>query len=244
MRDLPPRRRAPAPAWTRPITERLTPAIKVLVIAQVAIYLFYVMVREARPLIERHLVVGPGLMHGEVWQPVTALFVHLDVLSLIFNLIGLWYVGAFIERTHGTRRFLQLFFVSGILAFVAVGLLLPFKSYGLADGCSYSVLALFVAFGRMYGRTPVQVFGALAMQARFLAIILVAWAVLADLTRGDWAGLAGTAVATAVGYVLVGGIGVGDLFAQLRTRRLRRRYRVLDGGGGQAAPPKDRQDWN
>ena len=44
MRDLPPRRRAPAPAWTRPITERLTPTIKALVVVETLVYFFYVFV--------------------------------------------------------------------------------------------------------------------------------------------------------------------------------------------------------
>ena len=54
MRDLPPRRRSPAPAWTRPITERLTPAVKALVLIQTVLFLFYVMVREMRPVFEAH----------------------------------------------------------------------------------------------------------------------------------------------------------------------------------------------
>ena len=174
MRDLPPRRRAPAPAWTRPITERLTPTIKALVVIQTVVYLFYVVVREIRPAARGHLALGPGMiMHGELWQPVTSLFVHLNALTFVFNLIGLWFVGAFIERTIGMRRFLTLFFTSGILAIVAMGLVMRLKVYSLGEGCTYAVLALFVAFGRMYDRAPAQVLGGLVMQARYLTMILV-----------------------------------------------------------------------
>jgi membrane associated rhomboid family serine protease len=231
MPDLPPRRRRPpAPSWTRPVTDRLTPAIKILVIADTLIFLFYVMVREIRPLIEAHLALGPGMLRGELWQPLTALFVHLDALGFIFNMIGLWFVGAFIERTRGTRSFLQIFFAAGVLGFVAMALVgRVAKSYGLGDGCSYAVLALFVAFGKMYDRTPAQVLGGLTLQARYLAMILVGWALVADLMRGNWPGLAASLVATAVGFVLAGG-GPRDLLSLLRTRWLRRRYRVLDGG--------------
>src|SRR4051812_3673832 len=110
MPDLPPRRRPPAsPAWMRPITERLTPAVKALVIVQTVMVCFYAVVREGRPFFVNHLALGPGMLHGEAWQPVTALFVHLDGLGYFFDMIGLWFVGAFIERQHGTRRFLQIF---------------------------------------------------------------------------------------------------------------------------------------
>ena len=234
MRDLPPRRRAPAPAWTRPIAERLTPTIKALVVVQTVVYLFYAVVREVRPLFEAHLALGPGMMRGELWQPFTSMFVHLNALTFVFNLIGLWFVGAFIERTIGMRRFLLLFFASGILAMVAMGLVMPLKTYALGEGCTYAVLALFVAFGRMYDRAPAQILGGLVMQARYLSMLLVGFAVVVDLVRGDWASLAATLVASATGFVLAGG-GFGNVVGLWRARRLRRRYRVLDGGQSKAS---------
>jgi membrane associated rhomboid family serine protease len=247
MRDLPPRRRAPAPTWTRPITERLTPTIKALVVIQTLVYGLYAVVREVRPLFESHLALGPGMVHGEFWQPLTSMFVHLNFLTFVFNLIGLWFVGAFIERTMGMRRFLVLFFGSGILAMVAMGLMMRFKTYSLGEGCTYAVLALFVAFGRMYNRAPAQILGGLVMQARYLSLLLVGFAVVVDLMRGDWASLTATLVASAAGFVLAGR-GLGDFIGLWRARRLRRRYRVLDGGqpkGKRASSAKPRdQYWN
>ena len=55
-----------------------------------------------------------------------------------------------------------------------------FKVYSLGEGCTYAVLALFVAFGRMYDRAPAQVLGGLVMQARYLSLILVGFAVVVD----------------------------------------------------------------
>ena len=232
MRDLPSRRRPPAPAWTRPIAERLTPIVKALVLIQAVLFLFYVFVRDAQPVFRAHLAMGPGFFHGELWQPVTALFVHTNALSFIFNLIGLWFVGAFIERTNGSRRFLSLFFTAGILAFVAMGLVGRLTTFALGEGSSFAVLALFVAFGRMYDRAPAQILGGLVMQARNLALLLVGFSIAMDLWRADWASLAATLVSSGVGFVMggTGFIGIGDALALFRARRLRRRYRVLDGG--------------
>jgi membrane associated rhomboid family serine protease len=234
MRDLPSQRRSSAPAWTRPIADRLTPTVKALVLIQTVLYFFYLFVAQVHPLFEAHLALGPGMLRGEFWQPLSALFVHFNFLGFVFNLIGIWFVGAFIERTNGTRRFLQLFFTSGILAFVAmgaVGSMGRIKTPGLGEGSSYAVLALFVAFGRMYDRSPAQVLGGFVMQARHLAMLLVGFSVAMDLARADWASLVATLVAAAVGFLLAGGgLGLGDAFALFRARRLRRRYRVLDGG--------------
>src|SRR6476661_8893228 len=130
MPDLPRRRPPGRPSWTQPIAERLTPTIKILVIADALLFFFYVFVREARGFMEAHLAIGPGLLHGEPWQALTSLFVHFDPLGFIFNLIGLWFVGAFIERTQGTRRFVTLFFTAGILANVAIAVVSEFRPAG------------------------------------------------------------------------------------------------------------------
>ena len=259
MPDLPARRRAPPstsrggqPSWTRPLTDRLTPAIKVLVIANAVLFAFYIFVKEVRGPFTEHLALGPGFLGGKLWQPVTSLFVHFDVLGFIFNLIGLWFVGAFIERTTGTRKFLQLFLGAGVFANIAIAAVAHFSFYragSVFDGASYAVLALFVAFGRMYGRAPTQILGGLFMQARHLAMMLVAWSVIADLMRADWPGLAGSLTATAAGYFISGGsfreIGdaVGGLSGSLRggmRGRPSRRYKVLDGGQA----PKRPNYWN
>ena len=143
------------------VTSRMTPAIKALVIANAAVYMMYVFVREVRVPMLEHLAVGESMLH-EPWQPVTAMFVHFDPLSFILNLVGLWFVGAFIERTQGTRRFLTLFFGAGILANVAIGLVASvFGARGIYAGTSAAILALFVAFARIYGRAPTQVLGSL-----------------------------------------------------------------------------------
>ena len=91
------------------------------------------------------------------------------------------------------RRFLVLFFASGILAMVAMGLMMRLKVYSLGEGCTYAVLALFVAFGRMYDRAPAQILPGMVMQARYLTLLLVGFAVVVDLVRADWPSLTGDA---------------------------------------------------
>jgi membrane associated rhomboid family serine protease len=235
-------RRAP---WMDTVASRMTPAIKALVIANTAVYLMYVFVKEIRPVMLEHLAVGESMLH-EPWQPITAMFVHFDPLSFILNLVGLWFVGAFIERTQGTRRFLTLFFGAGILANVAIGLVASvYGARGVYAGTSSAVLALFVAFARIYGPAPTQVLGTLYLKAHHLAMIFVGWAIIADLLRRDLASLAGTLVVTAVGYVLAAPGGLREAYDTFRARRLRQRYKVIDGGvPGRAKGGRSHKYWN
>jgi membrane associated rhomboid family serine protease len=221
---------------------RLTPTIRALLIAEAAIYAVYLFVRPLRPAMIGHLALGPGFFAGEIWQPLTALFVHLDPSPLIFSLLGIWWAGEAVERARGTRRMVGLFLVGGVLAnlaFAEVGRHLLYGAGAILGGASFAVLTLFVAFGKIYGRTPMQLLGGFQIQARYLAIAFVAWNVVAALAGPavDWASLAATAVAAAVGYFGAASGGLEALWEALKIRRLRRRYRVIEGGAGR--PPKN-----
>ncbi len=221
----------------RPITERLSPVIKLLVIVDTLLFSFYALVPQARGFFNDHLALGLALFHGEFWQPATALFVHVDFVSFAFNIIGLWFVGATIERAVGRQRFLILFLVPAVVAnLVMAGL--AAAGGGTPDriaGSGLAVLALFVAFGKIFARTPARVMGGLVLQARTLAAIMVGFALLADLARAGQTGpanLVGDVVAVTLAYVLSGGRGAGlrELWLAYRSRQRRRRIQVIEGG--------------
>ncbi len=216
----------------RPITERLSPVIRNLVVAQAVLFFLYILAARLRLPIEAHLALGPLFAAGEVWQPATSLFVHLEWWSFAFDLIGLWFVGATIEHALGRKRFLLLFFGTGLVANLVVGLVMaglrwPFPYFGCGD----PVLALFVALGVIYGPAQVRVLGALALQARVLTGILIGFSVLVALSRADWPSLAGMLVAVCMGYFLSGGKwgALSGFFGRFRRRR-RSVLEVLEGG--------------
>ena len=220
----------------RPITERLSPTITTLVVANTLVLLLYIMVRPTRMFIQEHLALGPAAFGaGEPWQVVTSLFVHLEPVSYFFNVLGLWFVGAAIERQLGQRRFLAIFFGSALLGNVVMaGLMLALGQGELHAGSTLGTLALFVAFGRIFDRTPARIFGSLVMQARTLTLILVGFALAADLLRASVVALGGDIVALLAAYLLSGGRGAGMLELWSRVAggggKPRRRFQVVDGG--------------
>ena len=228
--------------WLRRITGRLTATIKTLVLINLCVYLVYVFARNWRPFFEGHLALGPGFLKGELWQPLTSLFVHLDFVGFVLTTIGLWFVGTAIEQTRGPRRTSVLFFAAGVLANLVIAGVWGLRGFGpvpFADGCSFAVMALFVAFARMYGRQPVQFWPiTLMVQARYMVLGLTGITALVTIAQGNWPALAGLFVAIAVGFF--GGAPGGwstlrTFFANARdiskARRLRRRFGVIDGGG-------------
>lgn len=53
---------------------------------------------------------------GQYWRFFTAIFLHGGVTHLLYNLFALAFFGSVLEKTIGSRKFLTLFFVTGILA--------------------------------------------------------------------------------------------------------------------------------
>lgn len=233
MPDPTQRRRSRRPTWTDAIAERLTPGVKAYVIAAVLIYSFYVFVRNARPLFAEHLALGPAFLHGELWQPVSALFVHLDPLSLVLNVLALWFTGSAVERAQGTRRLATMFFLAGVLGNVTSALvwkLAPNAPPVYEYGSFFPVCAYFMMFWRIFQRAQVSIGAGLFLQARNMVLIVLGASVLITVAQGNWGSLVGTLVASAVGYAGGGAGGMRSLWASFKLRRHRRRYKVIDGG--------------
>lgn len=50
------------------------------------------------------------------WRFVTAIFLHGGITHLLYNMFALFFFGLVLERTIGSKRFLLVFFITGILA--------------------------------------------------------------------------------------------------------------------------------
>ena len=59
-----------------------------------------------------------NLLTGRIWTPITALFIHADLLHLAGNMIFLYVFGNTLEKEVGASKTLGAFFVGGILAFL------------------------------------------------------------------------------------------------------------------------------
>jgi membrane associated rhomboid family serine protease len=212
--------------------EKLTPSVRALIIAVTLGYFFFVLTPPLNDWMLAHLFLGPHLFRGEIWQPVTALFLHTHFTGWFFTVIGLWWVGAFIERVRGPRFFVRLFLGAGVLANV-VAALVSWAALGTApavraDGAGFALTAVFVAFARIYGARPAQIWGAFSMRADYFTWILIGFSLVIALANRDWPGFVAELAAIALALVVTNGFT--ELWTKWRSRRVRSRYRVLDGG--------------
>jgi len=134
------------------------------------------------------LVFDPfNFLHGSLWQPFTFSFIHLGILSTLFELLSLWFLAGFLESFHNANWIWWLYGVSVLgtaaaaLAIYAVSgtfgwVLPPMPLYG----CFGGIFGLLAAIGVLYGDTEFLMFFVIGIKAKYLALIyaLVAVAML------------------------------------------------------------------
>ncbi len=99
----------------------VTPAIKILLIANTAVFIGQTLIgmffgARGELWIYYELGLGvrsviPGL---RIWQPFTYMFLHGGLWHLLINMLVLWMFGCDLERIWGARKFLNYYFTCGI----------------------------------------------------------------------------------------------------------------------------------
>ncbi len=97
-----------------------------------------------------------ALAQGRVWTLLTYSFLHADILHIFCNMLGLYFIGTFLEKAVGARKFTALY-LTGALAGGALWAALA-EIQGAHEalvGASASVMAVFAGFCVLYPPVPI-----------------------------------------------------------------------------------------
>lgn len=89
------------------------------------------------------LLLDSSLMLERPWTIVTSTFLHGSLSHLAFNMFALFIFGLLLEKFVGSKKFLAIYFVSGIIASLAAAAFYP-QSLG-ASGAIYGVIGALAA---------------------------------------------------------------------------------------------------
>lgn len=226
----------------------LTPAVKALLIANVAVFLLGMVL----PGITRLLGLTPAAVIESLWlwQPVTYMFVHASLTHLLLNMLMLWMFGVEMERMWGTEAFARYYAYCGLgaAATTLVAALLPF---GYAPfmyitptvGASGALYGILLAYGLTFPDRPIYMYLLFPVPAKYFVMITGAITLFLSINAGGGrvahlAHLGGLVT----GYLLLSR-GRGGLVAEMKYRytkwrmqRLRKRFDVHQGGRGGWGP--------
>ena len=125
--------------------------VAVFVIVRVVALVCLLFAVDAMPAIELlEMPSNPVKFLHQPWSVISYMFLHYDVMHILFNMLWLYWFGAMFHQIFGTRRFVGLYFLGGIggalLYMLAYNVLPLFSSTeGLLLGASASVLAIVAA---------------------------------------------------------------------------------------------------
>lgn len=127
----------------------------------------------------QHLALTPMLAaHGEIWQLITYNFLNTDLLGMLFGALTLWFFGAMLEDSFGSRWLYQLYLTAAlggallgsILSFTHIFHLSPLDTTaGLWSG----LYGLYMAALVYFGDSEILFMFAIRMKMRYLVIILI-----------------------------------------------------------------------
>ncbi|MFP3898658.1 MAG: rhomboid family intramembrane serine protease [Dehalococcoidia bacterium] len=141
----------------------------------------------------------PGLLSQQPWTIVSSMFVHGGLTHILFNMIGLYFLGSFLIRAAGERSFLTVFFVGGLAGNILFALLAHPASTGI--GASGAVYALGGTLAVLVPRAPVIIFPIPVPMPLWVAIVIFLF--LSFLPGIAWqAHLGGLALGVIAGFIL------------------------------------------
>lgn len=224
----------------------ITPAVRAIIIANVAVFVATFMV--GNPIVEL-LGLSPTLVleRFQFWQLFTYLFVHspTQLSHILFNMLAVWMFGVDLERRWGTRGFLKYYFLTGVgagLSMIVVSFL-PFDSarqsyYATTIGASGAVYGLLMAWAILFPHRQILFMLIFPLRARTFVTLMGAIAFFSAI------GAAGGPVANVAhlgglifGFIYLKGprnlqLNLRYYLTRWRMERMRRRFNVHKGGRG------------
>jgi membrane associated rhomboid family serine protease len=165
------------------LSSGLTPVVKRLIIANVAVFFVGVLISllptsAADGIVNDWFAFRPREVLTQPWTVVTYMFVHGDFWHILLNMLVLFFFGPPLEAMWGGREFTKFYFLCG-LGGVALSFLLA-PSAGLI-GSSAAMYGLMLAFAMNWPTTPIYVWGIFPVQARWLVAFLFVVSVVSAL---------------------------------------------------------------
>lgn len=143
--------------WTyyesRSYGDRLTPMVRKLLYINLGVFV-------AQMLFGR--LVAPdvfglslnGIRHGFVWQFGTYMFLHAGVMHILLNMLMLYFMGPETERSMGSRHFLAMYLLSGVLGGLGWLLITP-STFAPCIGASGAVFGVLAAYAALHPHRPI-----------------------------------------------------------------------------------------
>ena len=166
-------RRGPTGGFWSGIRARLTPVVAWLLLINIAAWVFQMLSMRLPALhngfMNLFALYRDGVAQGYVWQLITYAFLHSpSPLHILFNMLLLFWMGPQVEGILGSRRFLSMYLLCGLIAGIAHIAVTPIP----VIGASGAVLGLLAAYAHYFPNAVVLLMFIIPIQVKYLVWLL------------------------------------------------------------------------
>lgn len=137
-----------------------TNSVRNLIIAN----LFFFVLSYFLPLVTYFASYNISNPNFAIWQPITSMFLHGGIIHILLNMFVLWQFGNQIEQVIDTKKFLSLYFLSGITSGI---LYMFFSNINIpAVGASGAICGLMAAYVFIAPETKILLFFFIPMKIK------------------------------------------------------------------------------
>jgi membrane associated rhomboid family serine protease len=170
-------------------------AVRSLILLNVGVFFALAILSWASPalghLLNFHLVLEPlAVLRGEVWQLFTYSLINPGILSIVFGMLTLWFTGALLEGSYGSRWLVELYWTSVIGGAVIASVLSFTHLFGLRPdvvsvGAWAGIFGLLIAIAMLFGDQEFLLWFVLRIKAKYMVAIYILIEVAVLLKESD-----------------------------------------------------------
>lgn len=153
----------------------MTPWVKRLLVANVLAFLL----AQIAPAVVQGFEFAPAHVLVRPWTLLTYMFLHAGFTHIVFNMLMLFFFGPRLEERLGSLIFIRFYLLCGIAGAVVSVIFFPFAPFGAMIGASGAVFGVVLGFARYWPREQIYIWGVFPVQARILALVMVAFSLFA-----------------------------------------------------------------
>jgi membrane associated rhomboid family serine protease len=153
----------------------MTPWVLRLIVANTAVFLLSMTVAGLMD----SLVLVPALILQRPWSAITYMFLHGGLGHLFFNMLALFFFGSRVEQRLGERRFLILYFASGVAGALLSAVFSPWSAIVGASGAVFGVM---LAFAWFWPHDQILIWGIIPIEARWMVALMTGLALFGGFT--------------------------------------------------------------
>ena len=144
-----------------------------------------------------------AVLSGQYYRMITSMFVHADIVHILFNMYALYVLGPQVEKYYGRLKFILIYLVSGLLGSVFSLVFMNSNTFSMgASGAIFGLLGS-IAYFTYYYRATLQSL----LRSQIVPVILINLALGFFISGIDIMGHIGGLIG---GILMSMAIGIGD----------------------------------